>query len=591
MEQVRIDLVPSGVTPNAHASQFDFGRVIRFLLYNGGTAYTLAGTETIKVDVTAPDGTETAVSVTNTSSNYVDFVTTDGLLPLAGLYPCEISITQGSDVIGSKNFNLRVEKDAYDGAGIRSVTVGPADICSFETTLPEALPYVKSYIEAVQSGSGAPYPAGGGNNKLPLNDGTYSLNTVTVTISNGKATVSGTATGSGGRLVRLSNVFTLKAGTYYIKGNTALSGLTPFLNRDSDNTTVNNGDDESFTLSVDTEVFFGFNIINGYTYGGTAMPMVNPGSSALPWEPYSNVRPINGFTEMDLTRCGVNLWDEELEEGGIDTTTGETIDNLIQLRSKNFTTVKPSTDYYYKAPAEIIYARIYFYDASYNLVEYRGTSAWLNHVITTRADACYMKFVLNKSEYGNTYNHDISFNYPSTDTNYHAYTGTVYNVSWSDEAGTVYGGYVWNTNGVWWIMATFYNKALGDLNWSYNSGYGFYCSKDSSLWGDYKPKAFPNDETATLICTEYLTETYAHTTGGNYNNTIAQGVNYMAVSDNRFTDAAAFKTAMASVYIAYELATPLGPYQLSGNAVQALIGTNNVYSNTGEAELTYLEEG
>ena len=150
MEQLRIDLVPMGVTPNAHASQFDVGRVIRFLLYNGGTAYTLAGTETITVKMAKPDGTEETVSVTNTSSNYVDFITTDGLLNQVGLYPCEISITSGTDVIGSKNFNLRVELDPYDGHNIRTVTVGPADICTFETILPE--PYHSVTVNVVATG-------------------------------------------------------------------------------------------------------------------------------------------------------------------------------------------------------------------------------------------------------------------------------------------------------------------------------------------------------------------------------------------------------------------------------------------------------
>ena len=138
MEQVRIDLVPGGVTPNAHASQYDVGRVIRFLLYNGGSAYTLAGTETITVKVEKPDGTTATVSVTNTSSNYVDFVTTDGLLDQAGLYPCEISLVNGSDVIGSQNFNLRAEADAY-GTGLIVILEAQGSPAFFDTDLADNL--------------------------------------------------------------------------------------------------------------------------------------------------------------------------------------------------------------------------------------------------------------------------------------------------------------------------------------------------------------------------------------------------------------------------------------------------------------------
>lgn len=134
MEQVRIDLVPGGVTPNAHASQYDIGRVIRFLLYNNGSAYTLAGTETITIKMSKPDDSTETVSITNTSSNYVDFVTEDGLLDQAGLYPCEIKVTNGSDVIGSQNFNLRVEADAF-GSGAVVVLDAQGNPAEFNTDL------------------------------------------------------------------------------------------------------------------------------------------------------------------------------------------------------------------------------------------------------------------------------------------------------------------------------------------------------------------------------------------------------------------------------------------------------------------------
>ena len=57
-----------------------------------------------------------------------------------------------------------------------------------------------------------PWVGGAGKNKLKINDGTYSYgNGVTVIISDGACMISGTTTGSGGRTVRLSDVFTLKA--------------------------------------------------------------------------------------------------------------------------------------------------------------------------------------------------------------------------------------------------------------------------------------------------------------------------------------------------------------------------------------------
>ena len=163
MEQVRIDLVPGGVTPNAHASQYDIGRAIRFLLYNGGSSYTLAGTETITVKVSKPDGSTATVSLTNTSSNYVDIVTEDGLLPDAGIYPCEIKVTNGSDVIGSQNFNIRAEADAFgNGTIVILDAIGnPAefntDLAGFVVDLKLELPYTPNgYTSATVINSKTP---------------------------------------------------------------------------------------------------------------------------------------------------------------------------------------------------------------------------------------------------------------------------------------------------------------------------------------------------------------------------------------------------------------------------------------------------
>lgn len=162
MEQITIDLVPIGVAANAHATQFDIGRGIRFNLKNGGTTYTLAGTETITIEMVKPDGSEQTISLTNTSSTYVDWTTADGELNQAGVYSAEISVKQGDDVLGSRNFFVKVEPDAFDGKNIRTITVGPADICTFEANLPEPYQSVLVDVEAT-GGNGTP------DSPIPIN--------------------------------------------------------------------------------------------------------------------------------------------------------------------------------------------------------------------------------------------------------------------------------------------------------------------------------------------------------------------------------------------------------------------------------------
>lgn len=155
MERLTLNLVPAGVMPEAHASQFDNGRVIRFDIRNGEEAYTLTGAETITAEIAKPDGSREVISIPNTSSNYVDLTTEENTCSVPGLYGCEIKITDGAEIIGSQNFILKVEADPYAGENVRTITVGPADICTFETTLPEPLQSVLVNVLAT-GGNGTP---------------------------------------------------------------------------------------------------------------------------------------------------------------------------------------------------------------------------------------------------------------------------------------------------------------------------------------------------------------------------------------------------------------------------------------------------
>ena len=133
MQQITLDLVPSGVRDNAYASQYDIGRTIRFNLKNGGATYTLTGAETVTMRVRKPDGTERTEPITNTSSTYVDWTTINGTCDLDGLYDCELVVMNGSVKIGSANFTLNAEVDPYSGkVVIKMATGNPAH---FETDL------------------------------------------------------------------------------------------------------------------------------------------------------------------------------------------------------------------------------------------------------------------------------------------------------------------------------------------------------------------------------------------------------------------------------------------------------------------------
>lgn len=161
MEIINLDLTPGRVPPVCHASQFDIGRVIRINLLDGKTPHTLTGTEEIYLRTRKPNGEEVVEEVENTADFYVDIVTSKDTCDVAGENWCELRI----DTIGTHNFKMAVEHDAYDG----NLSTGSASglIASFTTDLAEDLAKCEVDIEYTQDTHGydSTWPAGRGTNQ------------------------------------------------------------------------------------------------------------------------------------------------------------------------------------------------------------------------------------------------------------------------------------------------------------------------------------------------------------------------------------------------------------------------------------------
>ena len=149
----------------------------------------------------------------------------------------------------------------------------------------------------------------------------------------------------------------------------------------------------------------------------------------------SNPLPISGWDNAIVTDTGINIWDEDWDLGGIDPNTGQNVGGNL-VRSKNYIAASADTTYYFKGVG-----RVFYYDDQKN---YISRSDRNNNEFTTPNNCKYIRFRMDAS-YGTTYNNDISINYPSTDTNYHAYNGTTTTISLGQ---TVYGGEVDVVNGI-----------------------------------------------------------------------------------------------------------------------------------------------
>ena len=293
----------------------------------------------------------------------------------------------------------------------------------------------------------------------------------------------------------------------------------------------------------------------------------------------SNVRPISGLAEANIYRTGANIWNEEWEVGGINTNTGAETTTAGFYRSKNYISVVPNTTYYFKSPVGMA---VIFYDINKTHVSSTSTN---NETFTVPQNARYMRFRNNSANTWTPYNNDISINYPSTDTSYHAYTGNVYNVSFST-AGTVYGGTLNVQTGL--LTVTHAAVDMGTLSWGrYSTATsGKYRFSTTSLNSVIK-KPSSNMVTGWLFCSIFG-ETAGNT---QYNNVEGVGVQpngsvltysetYASYSVEDYT------TAVTGQTLVYGLDTPL-TYQLTPQQVKAIEGTNYLWADTGNVTATF----
>ena len=155
-----------------------------------------------------------------------------------------------------------------------------------------------------------------------------------------------------------------------------------------------------------------------------ALPLVSLKASIVATESGSGTKsPTNpytlgGFSNAVITKSGVNIWDEQVLNGYLSSTDGSFIANATSICSKNFCKCNAGEVVYIKSfTTPTLY--IVWYDENKNFIS-RMVAA--NDAKTAPNNACYFK--VSCYGYGATYNDDISVNYPSTDTDYHAYTAT-----------------------------------------------------------------------------------------------------------------------------------------------------------------------
>lgn len=289
---------------------------------------------------------------------------------------------------------------------------------------------------------------------------------------------------------------------------------------------------------------------------------------------------ISGVSAVSVYHTGANLWNEVWEVGGIDNTTGDNYPTTSYFRSKDFIPVVPNSNIYIaKATNNTLGFR--FYDSNKNFISSLTISTIVS--ITIPNNCYYVRFV-NVST--NTYNNDISINYPSTDTEYHAYNGTTTLINLG---GTYYGGYVTQDKDGKRELVVTHAQFIIDSNVPVYSWFENYKQVAFSNVLADKPAKY-NGGIATYICDKLkAVSNYARADNvGNYISLVESGLGIGCSIPNCDTreQAEAFLQNNSILFV-YELAEPFTIDLPDGEPITAFNGVNNVYNDSGDTSVTY----
>lgn len=597
MEQITINLLATGVTPVCHVSQFDDGRTIRINLKKGAEVYTLSGTEEVKMRIRKPDNTERVVNITNTASSYVDYVSTPEDCDIEGVNVCELVI----DDLGSKNFLMNVEEDAYGGGADVETLTASGPIVTFETNMVDNLVDLKAEITPIQDlhGYDNPWPAGGGANKI--------------TVNRTKGTLSGYYPSSVRQFEYDKYYIGLSANNYYDEstilehsiGDNVVSLKTrrnsygiAFPIKVQPNTNYYIGATLTGTAKMQCSWFdadgnylsYLANISvprvvttpeNCYTmvfivYDGSASDttisasnaFVNLPSTVTEYTPYSNICPITGHAEAKIVRAGKNLWDKNRSDAqnGYYFLTGEFHpDNAYRCLSfpcnPGDKFIKSGTGWG---------GIVTFWNGSTFVSGVNSSS------ITVPLGANIVKFAC---QYSST---DAQLELGSAATEYEPYAGAEVTVQFGQ---TVYKGYLDAKNSK--VIAT---HVLGNFDGSndeawndYPAGNGFFVSGLSDhikeSYGDGLCNILPTSKSLNNLGVVYGINSF-HI----FIMQVKTAWNISTVSDLR--------TFLASnpLQIMYKLAEPIEIPLSAISQFETLLGINNVYADIGDVELKYLKQ-
>ena len=334
-----------------------------------------------------------------------------------------------------------------------------------------------------------------------------------------------------------------------------------------------------------------------------------------------NIRPISGWTGCNVTRAGKNLINihgavyntQKNPSDPINLANYSVIDAwaytgyvrptkvTTTIGQNSITMTVTDGAYGVGLVAEVKAGQKYTFSATHNgyivpayytangtYISSESASTAQSYTVTIPANAKYIIVLIRGSGAGTVTASNIQLEVGSTASTYEPYQSTTLTVDWTTEAGTVYGGTLDVTTGV----LTVDRKGVslnGTEEWSATSAE----SLDIYILTVSDAVSVANDNTSIQIISDKYKSVSAYTAthAGRVANSIAIVTNtriFVTVPSGTYADASAFKAALANspLQVVYKLATPQ-TYQLTGQQLKTLYGTNNLFSNVGNVSVTY----
>jgi len=524
------------------------------------------------------------------------------------------------DAIGELKENLTDLQEDSDTKAAVIYETASGEIASFSDGADD-LPVKPCVVtmEPVQDlhGYDSPWPAGGGKNKLNIQNIRVGASTLTITEENKEQNyivVNGTAS-STNRFIDVNSqiVFSnidIVAGETYIYEITGIfpsSNITSiYVNTRSEPSGVAvsypstsiSATKRSFvapTADGTMVLYFGLSIAQNASFNNARIEFsVYKASESYTFEPYSNICPITGRTGLNVVRSGKNL----LPANSFQSTTKQGLTYTVNSDGTVSVSGTATTNSY------IYYSAIFPVDVIINgIPESNGVviDGIAIHVFSNEPGIGTMVRT-NNNTFVLLANHLVEIRLRissgvtlenalfkpmariSTDADYsfEPYKGSTYSVNWETEAGTVYGGTLGVVSGKLVVDRAMVD--LGTLAWNYEASIPrFYTSGINSVVKKVDNVSVANCVSSMFKVTSF-NDLYIYS---KQNGTMSvNDAGTLSIIDNAYSDTESFRTAMSGVQLCYELATPT-EIQLTPQEVRTLLGVNNIWSDGGDMEVEY----